>query len=459
MNFHTFYAYQKKSVSISPRVLLSTQGGFTLIETLIGSAVFLIVALSAYSAFNVLMDVAVASRIKVAATELANERFEIMRNLPYVDVGIVGGLPIGKIIRNQNIIRDGYSFTVVTTIRSVDDTFDGTIGGSPSDTSPADYKLADMDITCSNCKNFSTLNFTTLVAPHALETASNNGALYVRTIDASGVPVANASVHIVNTQTNPDTIIDETTDSSGWIKIVDAPPGTGAYNLTATKPGYSQDQTYPIGGVAGPNPIKPNANVVTQQVTQLSLAIDRLSSLAMTTVDSSCVALPNIGFSLTGTKTIGVGILKYPTQNFTTNSGANYTIPNLEWDTYGVLLTSASYDLAGTTLLPSFVVNPNENKTLQLIAVPHVNRALLVSVKDSTNATIDDATVRLQRSGFDQTKTTNSGSCSSPGQVFWNGLASDTYTLTVSKTGYQTYTNGALNISAAWQNQTITLNP
>ena len=437
------------------------QKGFTFIETIVGTAVFLIVALSAYQAFNVLMNATLSARAKVAATELANERLEIIRNLPYIDVGILGGLPVGKITRNQNITRDNYSFNIQTTIRSVDDPFDGTIGGTPLDTSPADYKLVDLDITCSNCKSFSPLNFTTLFAPHALETASNNGALFIHVIDNGSIPapVVGASIHIINTQTNPDTIIDEITDNTGWVKIVDAPPGTGAYNITATKSGYSQEQTYPAGGAAGASPLKPDSNVVTQQVTQISFTIDKLSSILASSVDDSCVMLPNIGFSLTGTKLIGTGVLKYPVHNFTTNSSGNLTIPNMEWDTYSALLTSASYDLAGTTPLPSFSINPNETKNLQLVVVPHVNRALLVSVKDSSNVPIDGATVRLQKSGFDQNKTTNSGSCATPGQVFWNGLANGTYTLTVSKSGYQTYTNSSLNISAAWQNQTITLNP
>jgi prepilin-type N-terminal cleavage/methylation domain-containing protein len=436
------------------------QRGFTFIETVVGSAVFLVVALSAYQAFTVLMNATLAVRAKVAATELANERLEIIRNLSYNDVGIVGGLPVGKITRSQNITRDNYSFTVITAIRSVDDPFDGTIGGSPADTSPADYKLIDLDITCSNCKSFSPLSFTTLIAPHGLETASNNGALYIRALDASGTPVIGASIHIVNTQTNPDTIIDETTDNTGWVKIVDAPPGASAYNITATKSGFTQDQTYPVGGAAGPTPVKPDANMVAQQVTQLSFTIDKTSSLTTTTVNASCVLLPNIGFSLTGTKIIGTpSVLKYPTKSFTTNASGNYAIPAIEWDTYSTLLTSASYDLAGTTPLSSFAINPNEAKTLQLVAVPHVNGAILVSVKDSSNVAIDGATVRLQKSGFDQTKTTNSGSCATPGQVFWNGLASGTYTLTVSKAGYTTYTNNALNISLNWLNQTITLNP
>ncbi len=437
----------------------ANQKGFTLIEMLVGSAVFVVIALAAYQAFSVLMATTLYTRIKVSATELANERFEIIRNLPYSDVGIVGGLPVGKIVRVQNITRDNYSFTVQTTIRSVDDPFDGTIGGSPNDTSPADYKLVDLDITCSSCKNFSTLSFTTLIAPHALETASTNGALYMRVIDSSGIAVPSASFHIVNTHTSPATVIDETTDNTGWVKIIDAPPGTNVYNISATKSGYTTDQTYPIGGAAGANPVKPDATVVTKQVTQTSFAIDRTSSLTINTVNSSCVALPSIGFSLTGTKLIGTNVFKYPTHNFTTDSAGNYSLPSLEWDTYSALLTSASYDLAGTTPLPTFGINPNESKNLQLIAVPHLNRALLVSVKTSAGVTIDGATVRLQKSGFDQTQTTNSGSCATPGQVFWNGLTNGTYTLTVTKTGYQTNTIASYSVSSTWQNLNVTLTP
>ena len=435
------------------------QKGFTLIETLVGSVIFLLVALSVYRAFGVLMEATMTSRAKLAATELANERIEIIRNLPYASVGIVGGLPVGKIVRNQPVIRDNYSFNVETAIRSVDDPADHTADSTPADLSPADYKLVDLDITCSNCRNFAPLSFTTLVAPHALETASTNGTLFLRVFDASGIPIQNALVHITNTQTNPDTIIDEMTDNDGWYKIVDAPPGTNAYNITATKSGYSQAQTYPIGGVAGSSPLKADVTVSQQQVAQTSLSIDKVSSLNVATVNAFCVTLPSIGFSLTGAKLIGTpNVIKYTTHNFTTDTGGNSSIQNLEWDTYGVLLTSASYDLAGTTLLPNFVLNPNENKNLTLMAVPHVNYALLVSVKDSTNTAIDGATVRLQKSGFDQTKTTNSGSCTTPGEVFWNGLANGTYTLTVSKSGFQTSVN-SVSISSSWKNQSVTLVP
>jgi hypothetical protein len=317
----------------------------------------------------------------------------------------------------------------------------------------------DLDISCLSCKIFSPLKFTTLVTPLALETASGNGALFIQVFDTAGIPVTSASVHITNTEANPDIIIDEITDNTGWVKIVDAPPGTNVYNITATKSGFTTDQTYPKGGVAGENPINEDATVVLQQVTEASLQIDKLSSLSVSSVDALCVALPNIDFSLTGEKLIGApAVLKYPTQDFSTDSSGGETVPDLEWDTYHVLLTSPAYDFAGASLPPSFAINPDESKNLQIVAVPHTDKALLISVEDSLGAAIDGATVQLQKDVFDQTKTTNSMTCATPGQVFWNGLVSGTYTLTVSKAGYTTFV-GTVDVSASWQNQNITLLP
>ena len=434
--------------------------GFTLVETLVGAAVFVSIGVAAYQSFGVLMNITQGTRAKIAATELANEQFEIIRNLSYNDVGIIAGLPVGKIARTQNLTRDNFLFTVTTTIRNVDDPFDGTIGGSPNDTSPADYKLADLDITCSNCKNFTNVDFTTLIAPHALETASTNGALFIRVFDANGLPVPQANVHIENTQTNPDTIIDETTDNDGWVKIVDAPAGTNAYNITATKDGYTTDKTYIPGGAAGANPVKPDVTVVQQQISQMSLAIDQTSTLSVTSLDANCVALPLVGFSLTGSKLIGSGVLKYPTQNFTTNGSGVYDIPSIEYDTYSTLLTSTGYDLAGTNVTQNFFVNPNQSAELSLIAVPHATRALLINVETAAGVAIDGASVQLEQTGlFNETKTTNSGTCPTPGQVFWNGLASGTYTIEVSAPGYDTNTISDYSISAGWQNLNVVLVP
>lgn len=53
---------------------------------------------------------------------------------------------------------------------------------------------------------------------------------------------------------------------------------------------------------------------------------------------------------------------------------------------------------------------------------------------------------------------TFSSSCTPPGQVSFAGLASGTYAITVTKNGYQTYTD-SVSVTSAWQKDEITLTP
>lgn len=435
--------------------------GFSLVEVLTGSAIFLIVALAAYQSLSALMSAVNASRPKVVATTVANETFEIVRNLPYSDVGIVAGLPLGRLPRTQTVTRDGYSFDVEIAIRNVDDPFDGTIGGTPNDTSPSDYKLVDLDIACSNCANFPLLKFTTLVAPRALEEDSTSGSLFVQVFDSAGTPMPGASVEIENTSVDPDISIDETTDNEGWVRIYDAPPGVNTYNIVVSRSLHSTDQTYPLGGPAGAQPLKPDATVTLGNITELSFLIDRLSSIVVSTIDSSCVAVPSINFSLSGQKKIDVPgvIFKHTTQNLSTNVSGTRTVSNLEFDAYQVAVTSASYDLMGADPFINFDLLANESKDLDLVLAPHAANALLVSVVDGNGDPINGADVRIQRGALDDTETTSSaGSCPTPGQVFWNGLENGVHTLTVSASGYQTNISSP-DITAPWQNINVILTP
>ena len=52
-----------------------------------------------------------------------------------------------------------------------------------------------------------------------------------------------------------------------------------------------------------------------------------------------------------------------------------------------------------------------------------------------------------------------SSSCIPDGQVFFNGLANVTYTLTVQMSGFQIFTDSAVSVSSNWQNYEVTLTP
>ncbi len=433
--------------------------GFTLVEAVIGTAVFTILALSVYQAYTLTMNVITLSRVKITATALANEQFEILRNLSYEDVGITDGLPHGKIPANQTLVRDGKEFIVKTTIRNIDDPFDGTIGGTPNDTSPADYKLAELEINCPTCRNFPPLFVTTNIAPKNLESASTNGALFVKVFDSAGIPIPNVNVHIENNQTIPTFVINDTTNNQGLLQIVDAPPGNQAYKISVSKTGYTSERTYPVGDPSNPTPEKTDVTVLTQQLTDTSFIIDPASTINVSSIGIACEAIPDIDFFLRGTKIIGTSpiIYKYAATS-TTNSSGSFSINNLDSDAYRLTFLNQTYILAGIIPESSIALSPGTTANLKMIVAPVASSSILVNVRDaSTGLLLSDASVKLSNATYNTTLiTTGATNCQAQGQVFITGLNPDSYNLEVSKAGYQSY-NTPVVISGPWQQKDINL--
>lgn len=379
----------------------SFHAGFSLVELVIGVAVFLVIVVSVYNSYTSIFSVVYSARAKIDAIDLVNEQLEIVRNMPYADVGIVNSIPAGLLSRTQSLIRNSRQFDVTITVRNIDDPFDGTLGGTPNDTSPADGKLVEIEVGCVLCKNFVPVVITTKVSPKNLETASTNGALFVKVFDADGNPIENADVRIENNQRVPPIVINDVTNSSGMLQVVDAPPGVNAYEITVTKSGYSTDKTY-TASVGNPNPVKPHATVALQQVTQLSFVIDEVSSFVVTSKTPLCVSVPLINFDLAGAKLVGSSpdVLKYDQSKLTDASGQT-TINSLEWDSYVFTATDSAYDLVGINPIPSINLSPGSSQNIQMIMATKDPRTLLVVVKDSaTSLPLTGVDVTLSKSGF-----------------------------------------------------------
>lgn len=395
--------------------------GVSLVEVIVGTGVFVMVAASLLAAIRGTYEAVRLSRTMTVASALATEQFEIARNMPYADVGVVGGLPAGKIPYVQQLTRAGTRFTVTTTVRNFDDPFDGRIGGSPNDTSPADYKLVEVEIACATCKGFAPTAFTTHVAPAGLEGSSTNGALFVQVIDGNGQPVAGADVTVQNASTTPSILVQDVTNNDGMLQLVDVPPSANGYRVTVTKAGYSTERTY--GASAGlPHPVKPHGTVAAQQVTQMTFLIDRVSTVNFASVTGACAPAGGIDLSLRGAKLIGTApdARKYEAVH-ATDGGGLLSLPALEWDSYVLDLVDAAFDLAGTVPLLSLNLAPNTVQNFQLIVAPKQPRSLLVTVKDAvTQLPLTDADVRLQFGGFDGTLRTNQGFLR---QTDWSGGA------------------------------------
>lgn len=407
---------------------MSSSKGFTLMEMVVVTAVFAIISLAMYQGYSQILTTARILKVRAIATNVANEQIEIARNLPYDDVGTVGGIPSGIIPPVQTIVREGNTFTVTTTARNIDELFDGTIGGFPNDLSPADNKLVEIEVSCALCQDFSNLVFNTHVAPESLESLSSNGALRINVFDANGENIDLANVSLVNTAVSPNININDVTGNNGMLMIVDAPPSVESYQITVTKPGYSTDKTYTINA-NNPNPVKPHATVSQGQITSVSFTIDETSTIAVSSVTDTCVAVPSVDFDLASATLIGTNpnVLKYD-DSHTTNSNGLLNLSNMEWGTYTVTPTDTAYDVVGFVPMNIFDVTPGIAQDLKLTVAPKDSSTLVVSVKDQgTKTLLSNASVQIQKTGVDKTQTTGQ---SQRAQTDWSGGA-----------GQENYTN------------------
>jgi len=392
------------------------QKGFTLIETLIGVTIFLVISIAVWQGFTQTLNAVGVLRTKNIVTTLANEMFEVVRNMPYEDVGIVDGLPAGKIPKTQLKVKDGREFLITASVVNVDDPFDGTIGGSPNDPSPADNKIVEFLIECS-CDDIDPLTVTSKVAPRNLESTGTNGALFVQVIDANGDPIQGADVTIENNSSDPYILVQETTNNDGMFQLVDAPPGIETYEITAKKDGYTTDKTYTAGAAGNPVPNKPHSNVSQGLVTQVSFSIDEESSVNFNTKRNNCSAAGGVDFDFYGEKTIGENVLKY-TRSLITNSTGSTSLTDVEWDTYHLDITDSSFFFAGSNPFVPLAVNPGASQNLDILVESKDPNALLVKVIDGNEGIpVADAVVTLSENSFEEIQLTGQGSMS---QTDWS---------------------------------------
>lgn len=397
-------------------------GGFGLIETILGVALFVVIGVAMYETYASIFNVVQVARARTASVALLNEEMEIVRNLPYERVGTTLGIPKGDLLATKVKLRGAYQYRVDTTVRNIDDPFDGQAGSTTyNDLSPADSKLVEISVTCQNCKSSTpvSVSATTRVGPRNLESASTNGSLFIHVIDANGLPVAEANVRVENSAAG--VLINDTTNSQGVLQIIDAPPGVEAYQVTVTKPGYTVARTYGTGSTTAPLPVSPNPTVVIQTVTEITLSIDRESTVNVYSVREDCSAVPNVGFSLTGMRLISVApseVKKYD-KSFTTDGAGAYVVGGLDWDTYTLGVTSGTKNVGGTIPLSPLVLSPGSTQTLYLVMREKNPNALLVTVKDSaTGLPIAGATVELEHAGATTTLVTGRGFLR---QTDWSG--------------------------------------
>ncbi len=256
----------------------SCAAGFSLIETIVGTALMLLVFVSIFGVFNMGIKLAGKIKAKAGATALAVERMEMIRNLPYSEVGTVGGMVPGDIPQTETVTLNGIQYTRSVFVNYVDDPRDGE-GSNDENGIVADYKVVRVEVSWPGSSK--SIVFVSNIVPKGIETLEGGGTLKINVFDASVLPVPSAQVHIENSSANPPISTNVLTNSDGKV-VFPAATTSSAYEITVTKDGYSTAQTYPADAYnVSPNP--GNLTVLEGQTTEASFVIDKLSSKTIRT--------------------------------------------------------------------------------------------------------------------------------------------------------------------------------
>ena len=256
------------------------QLGLSLIEILVGISLFVLIFLSVFGLIQLSFKIVGQSKARITATALANQKIETAHNLPYNQIGTIGGIPPGTIPETATTTTNGVFYTVKTTVTYVDDPFDGLLQNDPG---PWDYKRIKVNASWSGFVN-GQVELLSDISPKGIENDAGGGIISVLVFDANGQPVPQSSVHIENA---PSIDAFYQTDSQGRLYLPGAPPCGSCYKITATKEGYSLDRTYEVGeiinGAVLANPVKPYLSVLDGFTSEVSLSIDRLSEQTVQT--------------------------------------------------------------------------------------------------------------------------------------------------------------------------------
>lgn len=424
----------------------------TLIDTMVGSALLLIVFVGVAGVFQLSVDVVTNNKSRAGAIALAAERMEYVRSLSYSSIGTSGGIPSGALAQSETITLNNTDYTRRTTILYGDDPYDGLAGADtyPSESpTPLDYKSVRVDVSWTSRIGERHITLVTRIEPRngtEVSCTAPCGAISVYVVNAASQPVQNARVDIINSTVNPTVSLTTYTNTDGVASLLGAPVGSG-YSIVITKTGYSSDQTWGSSG-QNPSPSPPHVSVANNQTTSMTFAIDYLASKTVVTRSQATGGgLAAVPFTLRGNKYIGSNPTVYKFEEVLGNGGTGTTtLANMEWDTYAISIDpSTGYDIASSCDAPQpQYLAPASSQTTVLYLAAHTSDSLLVDVRTNTGVLVPGATVRLEKNPSIDT-TLTSDLC---GQAFFSSLSNGgNYSLTISAAGYtqKTFTNVNVN--------------
>lgn len=258
----------------------NAQAGITLIDTIVGTALMLVVFMGISAAFQLTVNVVSNSKARAGAIALANERMEYLKSLSYSAVGVIGGIPSGIVPQIETVTLNGVSYTRRTIVYYSDDPADGS-GAADTNSIIADYKTIRVEISWTTRSVQHSIQVVGRMSPQGIETAVPGGTLTINVVDANAVPLRDAQIDITNTSTTPAVSIRTFTNDLGSITFIGAPAASG-YQIVVSKTGYSTAQTYPVTA-QNTNPNPRHLTVSNNLTTSYTFAIDLLASKTIQT--------------------------------------------------------------------------------------------------------------------------------------------------------------------------------
>jgi hypothetical protein len=437
--------------------------GQALLEVLISLAIFLILAHALFTLVTTTYSVNTFNKSRIAARHLAQEKIETIRNMPYADIGTLGGIPAGNLQQNEAVSVNGLNYNINTTIVYIDDPFDGIV---PEDILPTDYKRVSVEISWEGLESSkkSPLKMITDVSPNGIESTVSGGILSIYVFDANAKPVPQADVTIVSSGTTPLINMTIKTADNGRVILPGAPTCKKAcYSISVSKPDYSSERTYSTTEVD--NPAKPYFSVLQGQISEASFSIDKTGSLNIHSYkdrDSNFETLPNTAFTIHGEKIVGTDsddnpIYKY-LDNFTTDSLGTKILNNMEWDNYTVSISPTVGDISGLNPPPAIPLLPNTTLDVGFTVSNDSTNSVLLSFVNPSGVQIASVSARLyDNNGFESIATSGAQENPDFGQTFFSNLARQIYQLEVTISGFMKYT-GTVD-SYGYKQQKVILNP
>ena len=447
--------------------------GFTLIEGMVMLFLFALITLVFFQTFAYGTALIQQSKYRLGAITLANQKMEIIRSLDYDAIGTVSGIPAGDLVEDESIQVSNALFQVHTFVQYADDSYDGTLGGSPNDLIPNDYKRVRVEVAWGSETEAEKVVLFSTFAPLGIEQSVGGGILSINILDSQGNGLSGATVHITNSSVAPTIDVTTTTDATGNLFLVGAPASAQAYNVSFSKTGYFGSQTYAPYPTTAFIPVDVHASVVDATVNQATFVMDQASTLELRTVDPFSNVVPDIDYRIDGGRQIGTesgtGIPVYEFgEDASTDTSGEKDYTNRSYGSYTWTLDPAEANYTFIGLSPEsasgenlFTVLPNVTQQMQMVVADETVNGALFTVTSSADGTpVAGATVRLTNTTllYDETVTASAYGKSYFPETETPGLAAETYDYEVTAAGFTTAT-GTVVISAGLETVSVSMNP